>query len=318
MLILGEVHTGLLQNSTSLPPAGCEGALGLFRGEAVRRSERPIAHAASPDLLTGVDCRLATASGARVRGVGTVAHRATITGGQVLQGSAVARLAEGEASHRLPWSHYLARPGRVETIGGTDWADLAQGFVTGPPAARTATPAPTLNLGAISGRVMDAVQASPFVDRSPPFRAPRTRLQWVAVTTSDDADRIAFRIESEQVRTLQLRCTVGETDAVGGFCEDLALHDWLLTTLLAMIERSRIGGESRAHTVERLRPAIDHLLHLWMPAARVSQDLLELWDYLERWPGFSRQWRVSVDRIRDQIAASTIALLSGGVEGTGK
>jgi hypothetical protein len=85
-----------------------------------------------------------------------------------------------------------------------------------------------------------------------------------------------------------------------------------------MIERSRIGGESRAHTVERLRPAIDHLLHLWMPAARVSQDLLELWDYLERWPGFSRQWRVSVDRIRDQIAASTIALLSGGVEGTGR
>jgi hypothetical protein len=53
-----------------------------------------------------------------------------------------------------------------------------------------------------------------------------------------------------------------------------------------------------------------------MPAARVSQDLLELWDYLERWPGFSRQWRVSVDRIRDQIAASTIALLSGGSGGT--
>jgi hypothetical protein len=314
MLILGEVHTGLLQNSTSLPSAGCERALGLFRGEAVRRSERPIAHAASPDLLTGVDCRLATASGTRIRGVGTVVHRATITGGRVLQGSAVARLAEAEASHRLPWSHYLARPGRVETIGGTDWADLAGGFVTGPPAAS----APTLDLGAISGRVMDAVQASPFVDRSPPFRAPRTRLQWVAVTTSDDADRITFRIESEQVRTLQLRCTAGETDAVGAFCEDLALHDWLLTTLLAMIERSRIGGESRAHTVERLRPAIDHLLHLWMPAARVSQDLLELWDYLERWPGFSRQWRVSVDRIRDQIAASTIALLSGGVEGTGR
>lgn len=316
MLILGEVHTGLLQNSTSLSPPRCERALGLFRGEPVRRSERPIAHAASPDLLTGVDCRLATTSGARVRGVGTVVHRATITGGQVLQGSAVVQLTEAAASHRLPWAHYLARPGRVETIGGTDWPDLAGGFVAPTPAAG----ASTLDLGAISGRVMDTVQASEFVDRAPPFRAGRTRLRWVVAAPRNPQDPpdptlVAFGIESDQARTLQLRGTAGEAAAVAAFCEDLALHDWLLTTLLTMIERSRIGGESRIHTVERLRPAIDHLLHLWMPAARVSQDLLELWESLERWPGFSRQWQVSVNRIRDQIATSTIALLGGRAEG---
>jgi hypothetical protein len=312
MLILGEVHTGLLQNSTALPAPQCEGALGLFRGETVRRSERPIAHAVSPDLLAGVDCRLATGSGARVRGVGTVVHRATITGGHVLQGSAMVRLTGSEARHRLPWSHYLARPGRVETIGGSDWADLARGFVAAPGAAAT------LDLGAISSRVMHAVQSSPFVDRTPPFRTARTRLQWVAVTTGgaaptgspgDSGERVAFSIESEQRRTLQLHCPAEQVAALAAFCEDLALHDWLLTTLLNMIERSRIGGDSRARTVGRLRPAIDHLLHLWMPAARAGQDLLELWEGLERRPGFSRQWQASVNRIRDQIAASTIALL---------
>src|SRR5690606_38426369 len=94
MLLLGEVHTGLLQHSTSLSSSQSERLLAFMRGERVRRFERPIGHVVSPELLTGVDCRLPTASGARVRAVGTVRYRTSLTGGHVLQGSSVVARSE--------------------------------------------------------------------------------------------------------------------------------------------------------------------------------------------------------------------------------
>lgn len=306
MLVLGEIHTGLLQDSTSLPLPRCESVLGFVLGEAVQRSERPISRAASPELLTGVDCRLATASGARVRGVGTVRHRAIITGGRVVQGSALARVARDPTGRRRPWSHYLARPGQVEAIGKVDWADLASGSVTPQQIGST------LDLGSISRRVVDTVQTSLELDRSPPLRAARTKLRWVATTDGHPDQSVAFRIEHGPLRTLRVRCGEAQLAAVPELCEDLARHDWLLTTLLELIERSRIGTGATGEVVMRLRPAIDHLLHLWMPGARVDQDLLGLWESLERRSGFSRQWQASVNRIRDQLTVSTIALLGGG------
>jgi hypothetical protein len=315
MLMLGEVHTGLLQHSTPLSPALSEHILGLVRGERPRRFERPIAYAVSPDLLTGVDCHLPTASGARVRGVGTVVHRATVIGGHVLQGSAVVQLSRGQGTGRRPWSHYLAHPGSVETAGRNDWTDLARGFATTRPST-----AATLDLGAVSGRLMDTVQVARELDRRPPFRTARTRLRWVALTSGEPEPAgpgqpaglpdVAFGIESRQLRTLRLRCLPGQAAAVAALCEDLALHDWLLTTLLEVIERSRIGTGPRQQAVDRLGPAIDHLLHLWMPAARLDLELTTVWESLERRPGFSRQWQASVNRIRDQIALSTITLLN--------
>jgi hypothetical protein len=47
-----------------------------------------------------------------------------------------------------------------------------------------------------------------------------------------------------------------------------------------------------------------------MPAARLDLELTTVWESLERRPGFSRQWQASVNRIRDQIALSTITLLN--------
>ena len=240
MLILGEVHTGLLQNSTAVPAARCEHILALVQGRAVRQFERPIDHAASPELLTGVDCRLATGSGARIRGIGTVAHRATITGGHLLQTSATVHVTGSRTTRRLPWSHYLALPGEVETIGRPDWDDLAHGHLAARP------PAATLDLGGITGRVMDHLQASTLVDRSPPIRARRTRLRWVAFATDQagTGDKVRFGVEADRLRTLRLPRAGRSVAAVAGFCEDLALHDWLLTTLLQLIERSQLEGLS--------------------------------------------------------------------------
>jgi len=283
-------------------------------GERVRRSERPIAHAVSPDLLTGVDCRLVTSSGARVRGVGTAVSRATITGGHILQGSAYSHVVRSKADRRLPWSHYLSRPGIIEALGKMDRADLAGGFLT-------AKSAPvSLDLGAISGRAMDMVQRSPELDRTPPFKTARTRLRWVvAVDDGPPADsRAQFTIDSATARTLRLTIREDDLPAAVELCEDLALHDWLLTALLKLIERSRIGASPRPQVVDRLRPAIDYLLHLWMPTARLDESMLALWGSLERQPGFTKQWEASVSRIRDQVALSTIALLGSAADGNAR
>ncbi len=310
MLTLGEVHTGLLQNHASVTQRVATQILDLLIGEQVRRFERPIVHAVSPDLLTGVDCRLATSSGARVRGIGTAVSRAAITGGHVLQGSAYTQVVKSDADRRLPWSHYLSRPGVVETLGKTDPADIAGGFLTAKQALES------LDLGAISGRVMDLVQRSSGLDRTPPFRMARTRLRWVIAVDAAQpaASRARFTIDNDTVRTL--RFTVVENDLLAAIelCEDLALHDWLLTALLELIERSQIGARSRPQVVDRLRTAIDYLLHLWMPTARLKESLLPLWGSLERQPGFTKQWEASVNRIRDQVALSTIAQLGAAVE----
>ncbi len=306
VLTVGEVHTGILRNSTSVSRALSTQALSLLLGERVRLFQRPIAYAVSPDILTGLDCRLPTSSGARVRGIGTAISHATITGGHVLQGSTYARVVKSEADRRLPWSHYLSRPGVVETVGKVGRDDLADGFTAAKPSAVD------LDLGAVSGRCMDAVQVSPGLDRTLPFRPQRTQLRWVAAAgghgTADGPVR--FTIQTGTLRTLRLGLGEHDVPTVVALCEDLALHDWLLTTLLELIERSRLGAGPQVQVVTRLRPAIDYLLHLWMPAARVDRSVLPIWESLERRPGFTRQWEVSVNRIRDQIAVSAVALLS--------
>jgi hypothetical protein len=231
--------------------------------------------------------------------------RALIVGGHVLQGSTFVDVRRGQADRRLPWSHYLALPGVIETIGRVDRDDVVQGFTR--PAGQ-AGQADALDLGAISGRVMDAVQDAPDLDHRPPFRMARTRLRWATTRSAAQETAVAFRIESETVRTVEIRDADAEPEHVAELCEDLALHDWLLTTLQVIIERSRVGSASRAQVVSHLRPAIDFLLHLWMPSARLDRSVAGLWDRLERRPGFTRQWNSSVARIRDQVAISTLVL----------
>jgi hypothetical protein len=71
MMLVGEVHTGLLRNSSALTAGEAAALLGLKPGFRVRYGERPARFAVSPDLLTGVDCELASTK-AKPRGIGTV------------------------------------------------------------------------------------------------------------------------------------------------------------------------------------------------------------------------------------------------------
>jgi hypothetical protein len=301
-LTFGEVHTGLLQNSTALTGERATALLDQVVGERVRSHERPIPYAVAPDRLTGVDCGLPSATRRETRAIGTVVGHVAVTGGHIVQGSAFAEV-NSVRGQRQAWSHYLASPGSLEAIGKMDPADVADGFLTG---QRGAT---TLEVGAISSRLMDEIQVSPLLDREPPFRSRRTVLRWAVLPTGSGPNSAVFTIESKTARTLLVRYDERRTDDLVGFCEDLALHDWLLTTLVSLLDRNTGAPGTRVQRVKRLDPAVDCLLHLWMPAARVDATLLPLWQTLDHRSGFSRQWHASVDRIRDQLTLSTMTLL---------
>ena len=272
-------------------------------GEVVRQFERPVPYAVSPDVFTGVDCRLATLAGGRPRGIGTTVGRASISGGQVLQASALAQVVPSEFRRRLPWAHYLARPGQVETVGKAAEDAMATGFL----AASAGT---GLDLGGIADRLMGDVQASALLDRRPPFRIARTRLRWTLERPDDGGrERAAFTIQEGQLRTLRLRSSSLTVAQAADFAEDVARHDWLLTALTTMLDTSRLDLGMDERVVAKLRPAFDHLLHLWMPGARLDDQVQGFWLSVERASGFSRQWETQVSRVRDQLALHTITLL---------
>ncbi|WP_432117507.1 SCO2521 family protein [Streptomyces sp. bgisy032] len=304
VLTCGEVRTCLLPCLQPLDLRAAAHLLRLRPDERVRTSERPNVHALSPETLTGVECRLPTSDGVKTRAVGTVTARAALTEGRVLQTTAYMRAPAAGPDRRRPWGHYLVRPGIVEPLGRMPAQAVAEGVLTGAGDGE-------LDLGLIADGLITRLLRHPLLDQKVPFTSRHTRLRWAALRApeGEGAALVRFVLAEEDLRAVELRvpATV-EPSAVVGLCEDLALHDWLLTTLVRMLDGSRLGSPDGPAAVLALRPAVSHLLHLWMPGARVDPDLASVWEVLERRPGFSRQWRTQVQRIRDQLALQAIPL----------
>ncbi|MER7718617.1 SCO2521 family protein [Streptomyces flaveolus] len=304
VLACGEVRTCLLPTRQALDIRAAAQLLGLRADERVLLSERPNLYARSPDTLTGVDCHLPSANGARIRAVGTVVARAALTEGRVLQASAHFRVPAAGPDQRRPWGHYLVRPGVVEPLGRLPREAVAQGVLGG---GRHGD----LDVGLIADGLLTRLLRHPLLDHRPPLRSRPTRLRWAALPAAPGEGPTIerFTLAEGELRTVLLRVP---EDTAGGdlaaLCDDLALHDWLLTTLVRMLDGIRLGAgpEHGFAVVEALRPAVNHLLHLWMPRARVPQELAALWDPLEERPGFTRQWRTLVQRIRDQLTLHAI------------
>lgn len=320
VLACGEVRTSLLPALQALDSRAAAQLLGLRADERVLLSERPNLYGRSPDTLTGVDCPLPSANGARVRAVGTVAARAVLTEGRLLQSSAYFKVPATGPDHRRPWGHYLVRPGVVEPFGKLPHEAVAEGVLNG---GRHGD----LDVGLIADGLHTRLLRHPLLDHRPPLRSRPTRLRWVALPAALGAGPSIerFTLAEDELRTVRLRVPEGTpSEEVAGLCDDLALHDWLLTTVVRILDGIRLGagpgapparqragtgggaGEGHPAVVRALRPAVDHLLHLWMPRARVAQDLALLWDALEERPGFTRQWQTLVQRIRDQLTLHAI------------
>jgi hypothetical protein len=298
-LTIGEVHTGLLLTSAAVSTDTAAELLAIVPGGSVRTRQRPIRYAWSPEVLTGLDCSAPLADRREIRVVGTPATQLSLTDGRIIQAETHATFRHDFAGHRRQWSHYLAQPGVLEVLGKASEESLATGFLRGP-ATVTA-----VDLGAVNARVLAAVQRSEYLDRNPPFRSRRTRLRWTS-DSSDGAQEIVFTLATDDLRTVRLRTAELNPRAIADFCADLALHDWLLSTLLDIVDRALARSRPAAELINLLRPGVDHLVHAWMPAARASRTLDKIWQELDLRSGFSLQWQKTVERIRDQLSVGLI------------
>jgi hypothetical protein len=304
VLACGEVRTCLLPSFQALDARAAAQLLRLRADVHVRVSERPSMYVLSPEVLTGVDCRLPAANGTKVRGVGTVAARAALTEGRLLQSTAYFSLPAAGPDIRRPWGQYLVRPGLVEPFGKLPQQATAEGVLRG--AGRG-----ELDLGMISEGLLAQLRRHALLDRRVPFKSSPTRLRWVArrIPAGERASLANFTVAEGGLRTVELLLPEDvPASAAAGLCEDLALHDWLLTTVQHMLDNNRIGAIDGPSVVEALHPVVVHLLHLWMPRAHVDPALGHLWDVLEEKPGFSRQWENLSRRIRDRLALQAVAV----------
>jgi hypothetical protein len=163
-----------------------------------------------------------------------------------------------------------------------------------------------LDPGAVSAPLVGRARRSPLLDHRAAFPARRTRLRRAA-EIGDEGFHGAFALADDEARTLRLTLgpTAGATpERLAALCEDLALHDWLLTTVALVVERARTDGDTTGPRA--LRPVVGHLVHLWMPGAGVAPVLLEVWEHLEEGPGLTRRWKACVDRLRDHLALRTL------------
>ena len=310
MLIVGEVHTGLLRGGGPVTGDVASELVDLVRGEPVLVSERPRSHVRAPAKPVGVDCPLGPPGPARrVRGIGTAWQRAAILDGHVVQGSAFATVVRAGQTARQPWSHYLARPGVIESVGRTRWAELAEAFASPDRAADA------LDLGGIAQQAADRVQRNNRGAGRPGLRAAGTRLRWVALVEpgQPSPSRIRFGVHGDDLRVLGFTVAGADVARLAAVAEDVALHDWLLTVLLEVIHKAAIGLLPRDEAIARLLPAIDYLLHLWLPQTDVDDVTAALWAVLERRVGFSRQWSLLVNRVRDQLSAGAVAAISTAI-----
>lgn len=306
-LTIGEVHTGLLLTSTAVSDDTAVELLAIVPGRSVRTRQRPIRYAWSPEVLTGVDCSAPIAGGRGVRVVGTPATQLSLTDGRIIQARTHATFRLDSGGRRRPWAHYLAQPGMLEVLDKASEENLAAGFLRDP--ASTGI----LDLGGVNARFLASVQRGEELDRNPPFRSRRTRLRWSA-EYSDLEQKIVFTLGVDGLRTVRLRCAEPDPRALAEFCADLAVHDWLLSTLLDIVDRALARSRPATELISMLRPGIDHLVHAWMPAAHVSKTLDRIWQELDLQAGFSLQWQTTVQRIRDQLSVGVIEALRMSTE----
>ncbi|MFD0522777.1 hypothetical protein [Paractinoplanes durhamensis] len=146
----------------------------------------------------------------------------------------------------------------------------------------------------------------------PPLRAARTGLRWVVLVEPCDPSPggIRFAVHGDALRVLSFSVAEASASRLAAIAEDLALHDWLITVMLEVTRKAAIGVLPREEVIARLLPAIDYLLHLWLPRMADDELARALWTVLESRVGFSRQWDLLVHRVRDQLSAGTVAAFS--------
>jgi hypothetical protein len=298
-VVVGEVMTVLLGTASALEEDGARALLTrLVPGSQAEPFGYPVERVKSADLSFGVDCHLATPTGARVRTIGVAAAHAVLTGGHVLQAAAHARIVTAENQHRRRWSYYSARPGVVEVQGKAAPEDLARGFL------EADSDGVLLDLAGVAKQVADQVNEGIEEDLQDAalHSAPRT-FRWVARVASTAGMPVVEFVRCPD-RTFQINAVTNPAYLVSlaRFCEDVALHGWLLSTMAEAFRDATKAPDG----LGELGFALEFLGHLWSPGEALDKELAPLWTELESRLYLSRGWRNQVARVRDKIELLTL------------
>lgn len=294
VLAFGEVRTCLVQNRSTLSPMASAALLRLTPGSVVSEAERPVPRVVSPDQVTGVDCRLAVAREGRARAIGTVLSHGIITNGRVLQGGAHVALVPVSSTGRREWRHYLRRPGVAEVIGRAEPPDMMDGYLA------DCMPPRGLDLSSISDRLIDQVQVTSRLDHTTALRAPTTVVRWAASLNPDTRPTVGIaKSDTPNLHILRLSCAPPNLPLLIRFCEEFALHEWLLTVVQDVVRRAKTDLARDRDPLDTLLFALDELVPLWLPPIHLGPDMKALWEGVESRTQYSLIFERQITRIRD-------------------
>jgi hypothetical protein len=297
--VLGEITTRLLDASIPLAPQEATALLDLMPGRRPVWATYPVHRVQSADLGFGVDCDLFTGRGGIARTIGIVNAHAVLTGGHIMQGSAHAMVAIDANTKRQRWSHYVARQGVVEVINKVAADELSRAYLWSEP-----TP-DHLDLRAVGDQVLELVENKPVVDRGSRLKTLSGRLRWAAlIREAVVKPQVEVDLLEDGTYLVSLTARSADVEGIIRFCEDLALHAWLLAALNRAFERSM---RPMNNLYDELVPALQYLGHLWNPRAHLPTRVHHLWDPIEEGPQLSRAWQSQVARTRDGIALQSIS-----------
>lgn len=294
-LAFGEVRTCLIQNLGSLSTSATVALMQLTPGSPVSKVEHPIRRVVSPEQVTGVDCRLRVAQEGKARAIGTVLSHAIVTNGRVLQGSAHVALTPARSNERREWRHYLRRQGFVEVIGSPNPIHLMDGFLS------DSTPAQGLDLTSISDRIIDSVQQSPKLDYHTALRAGTAVVRWAAALHPDNEPTVGIvKSDVANSHTVRLQGRPDDLPMLLRFCEEFALHVWLLTTVRdVVVFRAEKEIERDRDPLDSLLFALNQLVPLWMPPTYLSERMKALWEGVENRTHYTNVFERQEARVRD-------------------
>jgi len=292
---LGEVRTCLIQNLGTLSAAASVALMQLTPGSPVSKVDRPVRRVVSPEQLTGVDCRLQVAREGRGRAIGTVSSHAVVTNGRILQGTAHVALTGATSRERREWRHYLRYQGVAEVLGAANPHNVIDGYLA------DTSPARGLDLASISDRVIDQVQVSARLDHTTALRAATTVVRWAAALTPDTSPTVGItKSDVPNVHVIRLGGAPGDLPLLTRFCEEFALHEWLLSTVQdVIVPRAETDIARDRDPLDSLLFALDQLVPLWLPPTHLGPEMKALWDAMENRTHYTRLFERQVARIRD-------------------
>lgn len=297
LLGFGEVRTCLIQNLGGLSPSASVALMQLTPGSPVSKVDRPVRRVVSPDQVTGVDCRLNVAREGKGRAIGTVLSHAVVTNGRILQGTAHVALTKATSTERREWRHYLRQQGVVEVLGSPSPLNVMDGYLA------DASPARGMDLASISDRIIDEVQQSNRLDHTTALRTGTAVVRWAATLDPDPQAKPTVGIAKSDVpnfHVIRLNGSPEDLPMLIRFCEEFALHEWLLTTVQdVIVARAETDIARNRDPLDSLLFALNELAPLWMPPTHLSPDMKALWEAMESRTHYSRLFERQVARIRD-------------------